>query len=131
MINTYERMGGLDGAAAATASGGGVGGASSLVLGRRDLVGSPHARAGMRYERIMFTRLEMECARTSALLLDPKYLWVPTGEDNTGVNDRHWLANRADAEGIFRRWDALVSGAFHEIFFATSMVRPAFMSSET
>lgn len=134
MINTYERMGGLDGAAAATASGGGVGGASSLVLGRRDLVGSPHARpAGMRYERIMFTRLEMEwlAPHPPLSLLDPKYLWVPTGEDNTGVNDRHWLANRADAEGIFRRWDALVSGAFHEIFFATSMVRPAFMSSET
>ena len=81
----------------------------------------------------MFTRLEFEwlAHHPPLSLLDPKYLWVPTGEDNTGVNDRHWLANRRDAEGVFRRWDALVSGLFHQIFFATSQVRPAFMSSET
>ena len=90
-------------------------------------------RGGVRYERVMFTRLEFEwLAHHPPLhLLDPSHLWVPTGEDNTGVNDRHWLANRKDAEGVFRRWDALVSGAFHQIFFATSKVRPAFMSSET
>ena len=60
-------------------------------------------------------------------------MWVPTGEDNTGVNDRHWIANRRDAEGVFRRWDALVSNSsiYHLTFFATTKVRPAFMSSET
>ena len=91
------------------------------------------ARRGVSYERVMFTRLEFEwlAPHPPLALLNASYLWVPTGEDNTGVNDRHWLANRADAEGIFRRWDALVTGAFHKIFFATSQVRPAFMSSET
>jgi hypothetical protein len=91
------------------------------------------ARRAVRYDRVMFTRLEFEwlAPHPPLRLLDPRYLWVPTGEDNTGVNDRHWLANRADAEGVFRRWDALVTGAFGAIFFATSRVRPAFMSSET
>jgi hypothetical protein len=143
MINAYERAGGANGAAAAEAAGGGVGdgGGSFLTRGRRPrglrglgLVHGPRDRPPrLVYERVMFTRLEMEwlAPHPPLSLLDPAHLWVPTGEDNTGVNDRHWLANRKDAEGIFRRWDALVSGAFHQIFFATSQVRPAFMSSET
>ena len=91
------------------------------------------SRRGLRYDRVMFTRLEFEwlAPHPPLALLDPGYLWVPTGEDNTGVNDRHWLASRDDAEGVFRRWDALISGEYHQIFFATSRVRPAFMSSET
>ena len=55
-------------------------------------------------------------------LLTYRYLWIPTGEDNTGINDRHWLASRADAENIFRRWDALIGDLFIGIFFATSKV---------
>lgn len=60
-------------------------------------------------------------------------IWqVPSGEDNTGVNDRHWLASRRDAEGVFRRWEALVGNRsiYHQTFFATTKVRPAFQSSE-
>ena len=53
----------------------------------------------------MFTRLEFEwlADHPPLSLLDPSYLWMPTGEDNEGVNDRHWLASRADAERVFRR----------------------------
>ena len=95
------------------------------------------ARGGRQYERVMFTRLEFEWLADHPPLemLDPNFVWVPTGEDNTGLNDRHWIANRRDAEGIFRRWDALTNppprDIFKQIFFATSEVRPAFMSSET
>ena len=103
------------------------------MINEHERVGGPRRRAGTVYERVMFTRLEFEwlADHPPLPLLDPGWVWVPTGEDNTGVNDRHWLANRRDAEGVFRRWDALVSGLFHQIFFATSRVRPAFMSSET
>ena len=129
MITAYERAGGgVLGAQVASSRGGGLGAGyrrASRLLQRAS--GRP---PGLRYERVMFTRLEMEW-HPPLSLLDARYLWVPTGEDNTGVNDRHWLASRDDAEGVFRRWDALVSGAFHEIFFASSQVRPAFMSSET
>ena len=74
----------------------------------------------------MFTRLEFEWLADHPPLemLDPNFVWVPTGEDNTGLNDRHWIANRRDAEGIFRRWDALTNlpprDIFKQIFFATS-----------
>ena len=50
----------------------------------------------------MFTRLEFEWTHPHPplALLDPAFLWLPTGEDNTGLNDRHWIANRHDAEGV-------------------------------
>jgi hypothetical protein len=137
MINAYERSGGVSSfgaggrSASPDATDGGAAHSSALAQAERRL---RRARpAGMRYERVMFTRLEFEwlAPHPPLSLLDPKYLWVPTGEDNTGVNDRHWLANRHDAEGAFRRWDALLNGLFHQIFFATTKVRPAFMSSET
>ena len=57
----------------------------------------------------MFTRLEFEwlADHPPLSLLDPSYLWMPSGEDNEGVNDRHWLASRADAERVFRRFRRL------------------------
>jgi hypothetical protein len=96
------------------------------MINSHEASGGPRRPARTPYERVMFTRLEFEwlASHPPLHLLDPKYLWVPTGEDNTGVNDRHWLASRRDAEGVFRRWDALVEGKFHGIFFATSQVRP-------
>ena len=121
MINAYERTGGESGASVASDAGGGLGlsGQRRKVMALRSGAGGSLERmisaqrrpAGRRYERVMFTRLEMEwlAPHPPLDLLDAKYIWVPTGEDNTGVNDRHWLANRADAEGVFRRWDALVS----------------------
>ena len=72
----------------------------------------------VRYARVIFTRLEFEWLRPHPPLhlLDPALLWLPTGEDNTGLNDRHWVANRRDAEGLFRRWDALVAPPPHDIY---------------
>ena len=125
MINAYERTGGESGASVASDAGGGLGlsGQRRKVMALRSGAGGSLERmisaqrrpAGRRYERVMFTRLEMEwlAPHPPLDLLDAKYIWVPTGEDNTGVNDRHWLANRADAEGVFRRWDALVSRPHH------------------
>ena len=72
-----------------------------------DLIGAHEAgeRRGVAYERVMFTRLEFEwlADHPPLAMLHPAYLWLPTGEDNEGVNDRHWIANRKDAEKVFRR----------------------------
>mmetsp|Transcript_26447 Transcript_26447/g.57964 ORF Transcript_26447/g.57964 Transcript_26447/m.57964 type:complete len:383 (-) Transcript_26447:131-1279(-) len=89
-------------------------------------------RGEVRYERVVFPRLEMEWLHDHPPvgLLESRYLWIPTGDDNTGINDRHWVANRRDAEAVFRRWDALVGDEFIKIFFPSSKVRPAFISSE-
>ncbi len=71
----------------------------------------PAARV-YRYERVLFTRLEMEWLKPHPPLelLDPAHTWIPAGEDNGGVNDRHWLAPRRAAAVLMRRWDALLDG---------------------
>ena len=96
-----------------------------------DMVGAheTEARRGAKYERVMFTRLEFEWLHDHPPLhlLDPSYLWVPTGEDNEGVNDRHWVANRRDAEHVFRRWDTLLDGEEYRAHFGSG---PLFVSSE-
>lgn len=62
---------------------------------------------------MLFTRLEFEwlAPHPPLHLLDSALVWLPTGEDNGGLNDRHWLASRAHAEVVFRRWDMLLDAA--------------------
>lgn len=68
-------------------------------------------RRGVLYEWVMFTRLEFTwlANHPPLSLLDHRYMWIPTGEDNGGINDRHWIAHRHDADVIFGRWPALLS----------------------
>ena len=50
-------------------------------------------RGGREYARVLFTRLENHWLHPHPplALLSPERVWVPAGEDNGGVNDRHWL----------------------------------------
>ena len=102
-----------------------------------------HERAagdGAAYSRVLFTRLEFEWLRPHPPLelLDPAATWVPAGEDNFGVVDRHWLAPRSAAARLMGRWDALVDGSAVEIVHghvgsgrvALARVAPRFVSSE-
>ena len=80
-------------------------------------------RGGLQYERVLFTRLEMIWLQPHPplSLLDPSLVWVPAGEDNGGINDRHWLAGRAHARHMMRRYDArqdatyIMSGQCHRL----------------
>lgn len=93
------------------------------------------ARAGAEYERVLFTRLENHWLHPHPplALLAPNRVWVPAGEDNGGINDRHWLAPRREAALLMRRWDALLDGsalvALHGAA-GVEAVRPRFVSSE-
>ena len=99
------------------------------------------AAGGRPYGRVLFTRLELEWLRPHPPLelLDPAVTWVPAGEDNFGVVDRHWLAPRAAAARLMGRWDALVDGSAVEVVHghgsggghvALARVTPRFVSSE-
>ena len=99
------------------------------------------AAGGRPYGRVLFTRLELEWLRPHPPLelLDPAVTWVPAGEDNFGVVDRHWLAPRAAAARLMGQWDALVDGSAVEVVHghgsggghvALARVTPRFVSSE-
>lgn len=61
---------------------------------------------GRPYERVLFTRLENHwlAPHPPLALLSADRVWVPAGEDNGGVNDRHWLSPRLIADKLLRRW---------------------------
>ena len=90
------------------------------------------------YARILFTRLEMLWLHPHPplSLLDASLVWVPAGEDNGGVNDRHWLSGRKTASVLMRRWDSLLDGSALAAVHGSSAVdhhagaQPRFVSSE-
>jgi hypothetical protein len=49
------------------------------------------------YDRFVLTRSDHYylCAHNLSLL-DPQYLWLPAGQDNRGITDRHLIVNAAD-----------------------------------
>lgn len=98
------------------------------------IVAREKRRAGT-YSRVMFTRIEFEWLQPHPplSLLEPGYVWIPAGEDNDGLNDRHWVASREGARILLGRWDALLDGsALRAVHGAVSggAVRPAWLSSE-
>ena len=79
-----------------------------------------HERArGRQYERLVFSRLEFVwLAPHPPLALMPAreslpphrpIVWVPSGQNIVGVNDRHAVVPRASADVYFRRWELLHS----------------------
>ncbi len=93
------------------------------------------ARRGAAYDRVIFTRLEFEwlAPHPPLSLLDPARVWVPAGEDNGGLNDRHWLSNRRDADVLMRRWESLLDGSALAALHggaSAERVTPKFVSSE-
>jgi hypothetical protein len=99
------------------------------------MIEEAEVRRHSQYERVLFTRLENVWLHPHPPLdlLDPDLVWVPAGEDNGGINDRHWLAGRAHASAMMRRWDSLLDGsAIRAVHGSDELgaVRPRFLSSE-
>jgi len=53
-----------------------------------------------RYDRFVITRSDFVwlCPHPPLSILDRSAIWVPNGEDYGGLNDRHFVASRADVE---------------------------------
>ena len=67
---------------------------------------------GSAYETVVFSRLEYTWLRPHPPLemLRPRAcVWVPFGEDNSGINDRHAVMDRRAAEAYFGRLDMVLS----------------------
>ena len=68
-------------------------------------------RGGAEYRRIVFSRLEFRwlAPHPPLPLLEPQVLWVPSGQNVNGVNDRHAVMHRDHAPAYFGRWQFLLS----------------------
>ena len=68
-------------------------------------------RGGAKYRRIVFSRLEFRwlAPPPPLALLEPQVLWVPSGQNVNGVNDRHAVMHRDHAPAYFGRWQFLLS----------------------
>eukprot|EP00966_Prymnesium_polylepis_P030356 705790-Prymnesium_polylepis.1 len=75
------------------------------------LVVRQEAARGWRYDRLVFSRLEFRWVAPHPPLsaLDERLVWVPSGQNIKGVNDRHAVMPRHAADAYFNRWTLLTS----------------------
>jgi len=52
-------------------------------------------------------------------------VWVPSGEDYSGINDRWAVVQRSFAGAYFRRWEAFVDGSIIPAFTSQNEIVPA------
>jgi hypothetical protein len=82
------------------------------------LLSDHEARAGMVYDRVIRSRLDLRWIELHPplALLAPRYVWVPAGEDYYGgLNDRHAVLGRAAADAYFGRWASILGGRVMEV----------------
>lgn len=87
----------------------------------RRMVEAQEARRGHQYDWVIFARADFMWLHKHPPIpvLDPGYVHVPFGQDNSyynggsepGLNDRHAAIPRHLMEGYLGRWEALSSGA--------------------
>ena len=78
-----------------------------------DLIGPQETQRNRPYEWLVHSRLEAVWLRPHPPLemFDPRYVWIPNGEDYYGgYNDRHAVLARDAAKVYFGRWETIVSG---------------------
>ena len=75
------------------------------------LVEAREAHMGRRFSRLVHSRLEFHwlMPHPPLQLLDPAHVWVPSGQNIAGVNDRHAVVPRENATVYFGRWQLLLS----------------------
>ena len=66
---------------------------------------------GAPYERVVWSRLEFRwlAPHPPLALLRPDVVWVPSGQNVNGVNDRHAVMRRDHADVYLGRWSLLLS----------------------
>jgi len=73
------------------------------------LLTSREREMGFRYQRVIWSRLEMVWHHPHPPLhvLDPNCVWIPGGEDFGGINDRHAVLSREHAQIYLSRWQTI------------------------
>lgn len=75
-------------------------------------------RRGLEYERVVYSRADFLWLAPHVPLsfLPNGEMWIVDGEDNGGINDRHWVMPRSLAAKLLNSWDRLVEGQLARLF---------------
>uniref|UniRef100_A0A7S3FK20 Uncharacterized protein n=1 Tax=Haptolina ericina TaxID=156174 RepID=A0A7S3FK20_9EUKA len=75
------------------------------------LVEAHEAERGTPYRILIYSRLEFDwwLDHPPLRLLSPRRVWVPSGQNIGGLNDRHAVVPREFGPAYFRRWELLLS----------------------
>lgn len=81
------------------------------------LIARHEAAREWRYTRVVFSRLEFRWVAPHPPLsaLNPSIVWVPSGQNIKGINDRHAVMPRAAADAYFGRWELLLSSRLLQV----------------
>ncbi|CAK9005266.1 unnamed protein product [Durusdinium trenchii] len=86
-----------------------------LIYGQKQcmlMIEDWEAKRGRPYERIIFSRPDFHWIAPHIPLsyLSTEHIWVMDGEDNGGLNDRHWIFPRHLMRVVLGAWDHIVDG---------------------
>ena len=84
-----------------------------------NLIEEAEAEGSFRYETVLHSRPEYVWARPHpplTLLAPASHAWIPWGNDwYGGLNDRHAVLSRRNADAYFRRWERILDGTIMQI----------------
>eukprot|EP00930_Biecheleria_cincta_P072709 TRINITY_DN60065_c0_g1_i1.p1 TRINITY_DN60065_c0_g1~~TRINITY_DN60065_c0_g1_i1.p1 ORF type:complete len:345 (-),score=43.15 TRINITY_DN60065_c0_g1_i1:47-1081(-) len=77
-----------------------------------DMITDWESKRGKQFERVIFSRPHFRWVGPHIPLryLNSTQIWVVDGEDNGGINDRHWVIPRDVMPIMLGAWDMLVDG---------------------
>ena len=105
-----EWLGGVKGAGAQAGSAG-------ILLFMRWFLKTSLLKSGVlsRYDRFIVTRSDFvhRIPHAPLSLLDPRYIWIPDGENYGGVTDRHLVAHQSDIIATLSITDPILDSAEH------------------
>mmetsp|Transcript_40333 Transcript_40333/g.115338 ORF Transcript_40333/g.115338 Transcript_40333/m.115338 type:complete len:343 (+) Transcript_40333:130-1158(+) len=85
-----------------------------------EMVTDRELKRGRQYEHVVWSRPDFVwLAAHPPLSLLPEGesdFWIIDGEDNGGINDRHWVLPRHLAPAILGSWDRLIDGSMADFF---------------
>ncbi|CAJ1356867.1 unnamed protein product [Effrenium voratum] len=78
---------------------------------------------GFTYERVIYSRPDFQWTAQHIPLafLSSPHIWIMDGEDNGGLNDRHWAMPRSLMRAVLGSWDHVLDGTVAQMHASTGL----------
>lgn len=86
-----------------------------LIYGQKQcmlMIQDWEAKNSHRYQRVVFSRPDFHwtAPHVPPSFLSMEHIWIMDGQDNGGLNDRHWIFPRSLMEMMLGAWDSILDG---------------------